>query len=76
MSTTIQLAEETRDRLATLKRHPRETYEEVVRRLVDGELEDALPLTRSMKGRLDRARRSAREGRLLTTEELIEEIGL
>ena len=76
MTTTIQLAEKTRDRLASLKRHPRETYDDVVRRLVEDELEDALPLTKAMKRRLDKARTNTREGRLLTTEELVEELGL
>jgi len=33
--TTIQLSEETKDELDKLKVHPRETYEDVIKRLIE-----------------------------------------
>jgi predicted CopG family antitoxin len=35
MKTTIQISNETRDELNALKVHPREPYEEVIRRLLE-----------------------------------------
>lgn len=35
--TTIQLAEETKKKLDNYKRHPRESYDEVIKRFIDQE---------------------------------------
>ncbi len=78
MATTIQLSAETRERLARLKASPRETYEEVLNRLLalvpEGD-EEGLYTQAFRVGLLD-AMLDVREGRLVDHEQVKRRLGL
>ncbi len=78
MATTIQLSSETRDRLARLKASPRETYEEVLNRLLslvpEGD-EEGLYTEAFRVGLMD-ARLDVREGRLIEHDRVKRRLGL
>ncbi len=78
MATTIQLRAETRERLARLKASPRETYEDVLNRLLslvpEGD-EEGLYTQAFRVGLLD-ARLDVREGRLVDHDRVKRRLGL
>ena len=78
MATTIQLSPQTRERLARLKASPRETYEEVLNRLLslvpEGD-EEGLYTQAFRIGLLD-ARLDIREGRLIDHDQVKRRLGL
>jgi predicted DNA-binding protein len=62
----IRISVETRDRLRAMKRHPRETYGEVIERLLD-DYEDTSP---AALRRYDRIAKEVRAGEFKTNEEV------
>ncbi len=76
MATTIHLSDKLKARLARHKLHPREPYAEVVERALDVLEEEDLELTQRFQEKVKRGRADVAAGRTLTTEELIEELGL
>ncbi len=70
-TTTIQLSKEMKKTLESLKMHPRETYEEVLERL----LEDLRELNQHAKKEIEEAIREIKEGRFRTHEELRADMG-
>jgi predicted transcriptional regulator len=76
MATTIQLEEKIRDRLEGMKSHPRETYSQVIERLINtcGEEEEELsPQTlRNIQQALD----DVKHGRVYTTKEAKAKLGI
>ena len=78
MITTIQLAPETRERLAGLKQSPRETYDELLNKLLDlipsGDDEGAYGA--AFRVGLLNARLEIRAGRTVRHEELKRRLGL
>ncbi len=78
MATTIQLSPETRERLAHLKTSPRETYEQVLNRLLslvpEGD-EEGLYTQAFRVGLLD-ARLDVREGRLVDHDQVKRRLGI
>jgi hypothetical protein len=78
MATTIQLSAETRERLAALKASPRETYEEILKRLLslvpEGD-EEGLYTQAFRIGLLD-ARLDIREDRLVDHDQVKRRLGL
>ena len=68
--TTIQISEELKMDLA--KRNDKDTYEEIIWDL----LEDTMELSKETKIALERARKEAENGRVLTLEEVKKELGL
>ena len=70
-TTTIQVSKEMREALETLKLHPRETYEEVLERL----LEDLRELNEETKREIERAIREIKAGKYRTHEQLKTEMG-
>jgi len=78
MATTIQLSAETRERLARLKASPRESYEEVLNRLLslvpEGD-EEGLYTQAFRIGLLD-AMLDIREGRLVDHNQVKRRLGL
>ena len=78
MATTIQLSPETRERLARLKASPRETYEEVLNRLLslvpEGDSEGLY--TQAFRVGLLDARLDIREGRLVDHDQVKRRLGL
>ena len=74
-TTTIVLHRETKARLDELKRHPRETYNDVVDRLVDMAFDDE-PLSEDTLKRIAEALEDRKQGRYYTEEEIKEELGI
>ena len=78
MATTIQVSEKTRERLARLKSSPRETYDELLRKLLtlipEGDEEGRY--TESFRVGLLNARLDIKEGRLTDHREVKKRLGL
>ena len=78
MATTIQLTEATRERLARLKSRPRDTYEEVLNRLLSlvPEGDDEGLYTQAFRVGLLDAMLDVREGRLVDHDRVKRRLGL
>ena len=72
MVTTIQVSEELKRELDKLKLYPRESYEDVIWDLLEGNME----LSKEMKKNLEKAYKDIEEGRIYTHEEVKKELGL
>lgn len=70
-TTTIQLSQEMKKVLEAMKLHPRETYEEVLERL----LEDLEELNEQTKKEIEQAIRAIKDGRYRTHQQLKDELG-
>ncbi len=70
-TTTIQLSQEMKKTLEGMKLHPRETYEEVLDRL----LEDLRELNDQTKKEIEQAIREVKAGKYRTHEQLKAEMG-
>ena len=70
-ATTIQVSQEMKAALERLKLHPRETYEEVIERL----LEDLRELSQETKREIERAVREIKAGKYRTHAQLKAEMG-
>lgn len=73
--TTIKIERDLRDRLNTLKTHPRQSYNEVIRHLVDMATDDE-PLSNETLERIEVALKDLREGLYVTEEEIDAELEL
>ena len=73
--TTIQLQPEVKDSLDQLKRHPRESYNEVIKRLVETRIDEE-PLSEEAMNGIEEALEDIRQGRLHTEEEIRKEFGV
>ena len=71
MTTTIQIDEDIRDALNKMKIHNRETYNDVLKRLI----EDLKELNKETKAELESAIREIESGRYKTLEEMIADLG-
>jgi predicted transcriptional regulator len=69
---TIQIKEETKKTLQSMKLHPRETYEEVIERM----LEDLRKLSKETIADIEEARKEIESGRFVTHEQLKKDLGL
>lgn len=74
--TTVQVSQATRKRLAAHKAHPRQPYDEVINLALDAVDEDQRGLSPEFKTKIAASRRDARRGRVYTTAELREKLGL
>ncbi|ABN57402.1 MULTISPECIES: DUF7557 family protein [Methanoculleus] len=72
---TIKIDTELKRRLNTLKRHPRETYSDVIRRLTETAI-DTEPLSEETLGRIEEAVADFQAGRYVTEEEMDRTLGL
>lgn len=72
MSTTIQIEESLRDKLNSMKMHSRETYNDVILRL----LEDLRELNDETKREIEKAVKEIESGKYKTHDEVKEEMGL
>ncbi|MFQ5803387.1 MAG: hypothetical protein ACE5JQ_10885, partial [Candidatus Methylomirabilales bacterium] len=70
-TTTIQLSQEMKKTLEGMKLHPRETYEEVLERL----LEDLRELNEQTKEEIERAVREIQAGKYRSHDQLKSEMG-
>jgi predicted transcriptional regulator len=73
--TTIQLQPEVKASLDQLKKHPRESYNEVIRRLVGSRIDEE-PLSEEAIEGIEEALEDIRKGRLHTEEEIRKEFGV
>jgi len=71
MSTTIQITNEMRDQLSNLKIHPRETFNDVLERV----LEDMHELNEKTKKEIAQAIKEIESGYYKTHEEVKKELG-
>jgi predicted transcriptional regulator len=69
---TIQIKEETKRILQSMKMHPRETYEEVIERLI----EDLSEFNERTKAEIEAARKEISSGKFVTHEQLKKDLGL
>ncbi|MBP7410938.1 hypothetical protein [Methanoculleus sp. 10] len=74
-TTTIKIDTQLKHRLNTLKRHPRETYSDVIRRLTEMAI-DTEPLSEETLGRIKEAVADFQAGRYVTEEEMDKTLGL
>jgi predicted transcriptional regulator len=74
-ATTIQLQPEVKEHLDLLKRHPRESYNDVIKRLVDTRI-DEKPLSDEAIAGIEEALGDIKKGRLHTEEEIKKEFGV
>jgi predicted transcriptional regulator len=70
--TTIQIREETKKTLQSMKIHPRETYEEVLERI----FEDLRELSEETKAEIEEARKEIESGKFVTHEQLKKDLGI
>ncbi|GLI46824.1 DUF7557 family protein [Methanoculleus bourgensis] len=66
--TTVWVSQETKKRLVGMKRYPRETFDDVIRRLMDT-VEDDEPLSDEAIRGIEESLRDIKAGRLYTLEE-------
>ncbi|MCE5337276.1 MAG: hypothetical protein LLF90_01120 [Methanomicrobiaceae archaeon] len=66
--TTVWASQETKKRLAEMKRYPRETFDDVIRRLMDT-TEDDEPLSDEAIRGIEESLEDIKAGRLYTLEE-------
>ena len=71
-TTTIQLSTEIKHALESMKLHPRETFNDVVERLV----EDVHELDKNTLAEVEAARAEIRAGKYLTQEQVRKALGL
>ena len=72
-SVTVRIDSNLRDRLNALKTHPRESYNEVIGRLVDMEVDEE-PLSDEAIRDLERSLEDLRAGRVYTLDEVMAEL--
>jgi predicted transcriptional regulator len=75
MVTTIQLDEKTKEELEKVKLFPRETYNEVIIRLVMTSQEETELSEETIKN-IEKALDDVKKGRLYSTEEVRKELGI
>jgi predicted transcriptional regulator len=75
MATTIQVTHETKEALEGMKIVPRETYEDVIRRLIEISRQEEELDTETLEN-IKKSLEDIREGRLLSTEEVKKELGI
>ena len=72
MPTTIQISDDIKQKLDKMKFFERETYNEILERMV----EDNLELNDKTKKELDEARKQVKKGNFLTQEQVEKKLGL
>lgn len=72
MTTTIQISDNIKNTLEKMKMFERETYNEVIERM----LEDDLELNEKTKKEIEEARKQAKAGKVISHEEVKKRFGL
>lgn len=75
MATTIQVEERTRHRLEGLKMHSRETYNDVIKRLLENGKGEGIISETSLRN-IESALEDIRKGRVYSTNEVRKRFGL
>ena len=76
MVTTIKIHEATKLELDRLREHPRESYDEVIRKLARIVKIDSAPLSRKALNAIAASREHIRQGRVYSMEEVRKRLGL
>ncbi len=74
--TTIQINEETKSMLDNIKDYPRETYEEVIKKLLEIVAEENMELSEETKKEIEVARAEIKQGKYKTLEQVKKELKL
>jgi predicted transcriptional regulator len=74
-ATTVWITPENKSRLETLKRHPKESYNAVIARLLDMAIDDE-PLSEEAIRGIEEALEDIRAGRLYSEDEIKREFGV
>ncbi len=74
-TSSILLQTSTKSRLESLKTHPRETYDDVVRRLIDCS-EDPEPLSEGTLKAIEEGLEDVRRGRVSGRDEVMKRLGV
>lgn len=74
-STSIRIRSKTRDSLSLLKKHPRESFDEVISRLIDTAIDDE-PLLEETLQAIEKSLKEYREGKYFTHEDILAELGV
>ncbi len=74
-STSIRIQKETRDHLQRLKKHPRESFDDVISRLIDASVDDE-PLSEETLATIEQSLKEYREGVYYTHEEILADLGV
>lgn len=73
--TTIRISTDLRDRLASLKVHPNEPFEDVIERLIEVAIDDE-PLSDETIRAIEESLADIKAGRVQSLEEVADELGL
>jgi predicted transcriptional regulator len=76
MVTTIQLEERIKNKLEAIKVHPRETYEEVIERLIRLSEEEEKGLSPQTIKNIEQALEDVKKGRVYSTKEVKKKLGI
>jgi len=76
MVTTIQVQKPTKEKLESLKRTKRETYDEIITELIELAEEERMEFSEKTRKEIETARNEIKRGKVLTTKELIKELGI
>lgn len=74
-STSIRIQKETRDHLQRLKKHPRESFDDVISRLIDASV-DVEPLSEETLATIEQSLKEYRDGVYYTHEEILADLGV
>jgi predicted transcriptional regulator len=74
-ATTIYIREDLKGRLDSLKQNPKESYNDVIERLVSRAVDDE-PLSKEAIKGLEEALEEIRQGRLISEEEIMKKYGV
>jgi len=75
MITTVQIRTKVRDRLEGLKTHPRESFNDVIERLINSQIDDE-PLTDEDLKEIEAGLEDIKAGRIISHEDLKRKLGL
>lgn len=73
--TSIRISTDMRDKLSELKVHPKESYEDVIKRLVEDAVDDE-PLSDATIQAIEESLADIKAGRVYSLEDVAQELGL
>lgn len=76
MATTIQIQEKTKHQLDSLKDFERETYEDVIQKLIGVVAEENMELSEKTKKEIEDARKEFRAGKGISFEDVMKRAGI
>ncbi|WP_245618826.1 hypothetical protein [Methanogenium cariaci] len=74
--TSIRVSTDLKDKLSELKVHPKESYEDVIKRLMEHCVDDDPPLSDATIQAIEESLADIKAGRVHSLEDVAEELGL